>query len=306
VDVHVPHAPGYRDFTLAFSDNDPEIGQSHMPYPTVVKNPALVNYQSAPRPTDTGTAFSSQGSGDPPTPLLRAYAGDAVQVHALVAPGSEQMHVFNLGGFSWNLDPRLTNDSAVQSRGIGAWETVDAAIIGGAGGPAHATGDFFYGDLRRPFTQAGMWGLLRVLPPGGSVGRRAYNSGAGHLHVHCPAGGHGNSARHDPDRDARPRCAATALRAQDGAPGPPPGAAQRDRARPARDHPARRSGHSTGAHTTWRRRPHHAAAHAAGHAVHRSGAPACLWERNRGALPTGDARARQSARPGDAVCPAQL
>jgi hypothetical protein len=170
VDVHVPHAPGYRDFTLAFSDNDPEIGQSHMPYPTVVQKPALVNYQSAPRPTDTGTAFSSQGSGNPPTPLLRAYAGDAVQVHALVAPGSEQMHVFNLGGFSWNLDPRLTNDSAVQSRGIGAWETVDAAIIGGAGGPAHATGDFFYGDLRRPFTQAGMWGLLRVLPPGGSGG----------------------------------------------------------------------------------------------------------------------------------------
>jgi hypothetical protein len=85
-----------------------------------------------------------------------------------VAPGSEQMHVFNLGGFSWNLDPRLTNDSAVQSRGIGAWETVDAAILGGAGGSAHAAGDFFYGDLRRPFTQAGMWGLLRVLPTSGS------------------------------------------------------------------------------------------------------------------------------------------
>jgi hypothetical protein len=89
-------------------------------------------------------------------------------VHALVAPGSEQMHVFTLGGFSWELDPMLINDSPVQSRGIGAWETIDAGIIGGAGGPAHATGDFVYGDLRRPFTQAGMWGLLRVLPTRGS------------------------------------------------------------------------------------------------------------------------------------------
>jgi hypothetical protein len=25
-------------------------------------------------------------------------------------------------------------------------------------------GDFFYGDLRKPFTVAGMWGLQRVLP----------------------------------------------------------------------------------------------------------------------------------------------
>ena len=96
--------------------------------------------------------------------------GDAVRVHALVAPGSEQMHVFNLGGLSWDPDPKLTNDSAVQSQGVGPWETIDATIIGNAGGPAHATGDFFYGDLRRPFTQAGMWGLLRVLPTSGSGG----------------------------------------------------------------------------------------------------------------------------------------
>jgi hypothetical protein len=31
-------------------------------------------------------------------------------------------------------------------------------------------GDLFYGDLRRPFTEAGMWGLQRVLPVDGSGG----------------------------------------------------------------------------------------------------------------------------------------
>ena len=38
-------------------------------------------------------------------------------------------------------------------------------VIGGAGGRNHMVGDLFYGDLRRPFIQAGMWGLVRVLDP---------------------------------------------------------------------------------------------------------------------------------------------
>ena len=38
--------------------------------------------------------------GDPATPLLRAYAGDRFEVHALGAPGSEQRHVFSLGGLA--------------------------------------------------------------------------------------------------------------------------------------------------------------------------------------------------------------
>jgi hypothetical protein len=42
---------------------------------------------------------------------------------------------------------------------------VDAHIAGGAGGRGHNVGDHFYGDLRRPFTDAGMWGLQRVLDP---------------------------------------------------------------------------------------------------------------------------------------------
>jgi hypothetical protein len=47
---------------------------------------------------------------------------------------------------------------------VGPWEMVTAEVVGGAGGTAGAAGDYFYGDLRRPFTKAGMWGLQRVLP----------------------------------------------------------------------------------------------------------------------------------------------
>jgi hypothetical protein len=43
-----------------------------------------------------------------------------------------------------------------------------ASIAGGAGGAAQQPGDYFYGDMRRVFTKAGMWGLQRVLPVPGS------------------------------------------------------------------------------------------------------------------------------------------
>jgi hypothetical protein len=164
VDVHVPGAPGYRDFTLVLADQDPIIGQNTMPYPRDVAGPALVNYRQAGQRPDDATGFSSLVHGDPATPLLQAYAGDRVKVHALVGPGSEQLHVLSLGGLAWPVDPAIDHAQEVTSRAVGAWEKVDAVIRAGAGGRIQAVGDFAYNDRRLAFTQAGMWGLLRVLP----------------------------------------------------------------------------------------------------------------------------------------------
>jgi hypothetical protein len=160
VDVHVPGIPGYRDFTLAFSDRDPIIGGDDMPYETAVSGPALINYTAARLAGDTGAAFA----GARATPLLRAYPGDPVKVHVVGAPGSEQGHVFSLGGQPWHVDPNVAGSNQISSQGFGAWETVDIEVLGGAGGVSRSAGDYFYGDLRRPFTQAGMWGLMRVQP----------------------------------------------------------------------------------------------------------------------------------------------
>jgi hypothetical protein len=168
VDVHVPGAASYRDFTVLMQDEDEDIGQSHMPYPTEVKGMAPINYRQAPVRTSTsdgGAAFAATSSGQngtPATPILKAYVGDPVEVHALVTPGSEQMHSFSLGGESWALDPFIAGSNLIQTRGIGPWETLQATIAGGAGGGA-TVGDLFYGDLRRPFTLAGMWGIQRVM-----------------------------------------------------------------------------------------------------------------------------------------------
>jgi hypothetical protein len=163
VDVHVPGSQGYRDYTLALADADPVIGGSFMPYPVSVKDPALLNYRAASGRGDDANTFSSKVLGDPATPLLRAYAGDPTKVHFLVAPGSEQMHVFGLGGQYWPFDPEIPLSQSIASQGVGPWETFDAELVGGAGGLARTRGDFFYGDVRRPFTQAGMWGLMRVM-----------------------------------------------------------------------------------------------------------------------------------------------
>lgn len=162
VDVHVPGSPGYRDYTLLFANDDRVIGGNVMPYTTQVEGPSFVNYRSAPRPDDA-SAFSTAANGDPSTPILQAYAGDPVKVHAVGAPGNEQPQVFGMGGLPFPVDPNIPHSNEVSSANLGAWETIDTELIGGAGGRARTTGDFFYGDVRRPFTTAGSWGLLRVL-----------------------------------------------------------------------------------------------------------------------------------------------
>ena len=160
------HAPGntpehYRDFTVMIADDDTAIGQDFMPYPTDARaGRSLVNYQAAPV-GDGPTAFRDPGK----VPWLTAYAGDPVLVHALISPGSENAHVFGLGGLTWPRDRFLDMSNLTSTQGMGPWETVDADVLGGAGGTAHQPGDYFYGDLRRPFTAVGVWGLQRVLDP---------------------------------------------------------------------------------------------------------------------------------------------
>ncbi len=166
--VHVPggRLPDYRDFTVILADDDQRIGQDNMPYVTAVASGAVsVNYGSAPV-GDSDLAFQDPGT----SPVLTSYVGDPVIVHALVAPGSEQPHTFSLGGLAWVRDWRIPNSNEVSADAIGPWESTDAQVSGGAGGWGGAPGDFFFGDLRRPFTQAGMWGLQRVLPADGSGG----------------------------------------------------------------------------------------------------------------------------------------
>ena len=85
------------------------------------------------------------------------------------------MHVFSPGGLPFERDHFLGVDPGAPaarglsesktSRAFGAWETYNAWLLPGAN-----AGDYFSGDLRRPFTDAGMWGLLRIFDPACSAG----------------------------------------------------------------------------------------------------------------------------------------
>jgi len=58
----------------------------------------------------------------------------------------------------------MPGSQEVAAQGLAPYQGVDVHLVGGAGGRGNQTGDFFYGDNRRPFTEAGMGGVIRVLP----------------------------------------------------------------------------------------------------------------------------------------------
>jgi len=164
-------APGnvpanYRDFTVTLADDDIQMGRDMMPYPTDARaDGTLLSYRNAPT-TNGDSVFTDPGS----VPMLTGYAGDPEMVHVLMAPGSDNSHVFGLGGLRWPQDPRMVNSNWMTAQGTAAWETFDLQVVGGVGGGQ--IGDWFYGDMRLPFTQAGAWGLQRSLPPGSCTIRR--------------------------------------------------------------------------------------------------------------------------------------
>lgn len=171
--VQPPSAPAYRDFTLLFQDEDASIGTHRMPYTTNVQGTVGVNYRNEPlrgrlnADPDSATVFSSSTPGRPlpSTPLLEAFAGDPVRIHAL-APWSEQSQVFSVEGHRWAMEPGRRGTNLLSSVPLGGLDVVTARLEGGAGGKGRQAGDYLWGDHREPYREAGLWGLFRVLEPG--------------------------------------------------------------------------------------------------------------------------------------------
>jgi len=150
--------PNYRDFTVTLADDDIAIGRDFMPYPTSANaGRTLLGYSAAPA-GDVAGSFVDPGA----VPTMTAYAGDPMLVHVLMAPGSENSHVFTLGGLRWPQDRHIAMSNWMTAQGMSPWETFDLDVVGGAGGGQ--PGDYFYGDQRRPFTAVGAWGLQHILP----------------------------------------------------------------------------------------------------------------------------------------------
>jgi len=156
VDVHPPSGRSYRDFAVFIQDQDEVIGTALMPYNEQVKGVVGLNYRAEPLQAGGKPVIAS-------TPPLEAFAGEAVRIHVL-APFSEQSHVFSLEGHQWPMEPGRAGTTMLSSVKVGGMEALTLQVE--AGGEAALPGDYLYGDHREPYREAGLWGIFRVHEPG--------------------------------------------------------------------------------------------------------------------------------------------
>ncbi|MCW2928698.1 MAG: uncharacterized protein JWM86_2666 [Thermoleophilia bacterium] len=154
----------YRDVSLLFADDDEKIGDNKMPYPHDVNGKVSLSYGTAGARPDSADTFRSGPGLKLTTPFLQSYVGDRMRIHVGVAAGSEQSHLFGAGGAAWPREPFMAGSELTSTQGMAAWEVFDVHPRIGLDGGLVGPGDVVYGDVRRPFTEAGLWGLLRVLP----------------------------------------------------------------------------------------------------------------------------------------------
>lgn len=155
----------FRELALLFQDDDPRIGLDHMPYPVDVEGLNAISYSASPLAlrglnVDRSRVFDSSLFGDPKL-LARVPAGKAMRLR-VAQPWGEQGHVFSLGGHAWPLEPNVPGADRIYARNLLPGVAFEAVLVGGAGGRLDSPGDHLISDHRQPFTEGGLWGILRV------------------------------------------------------------------------------------------------------------------------------------------------
>ena len=116
------------------------------------------------------------GGGDPETPVFQATTGEELRFRVVHPAGHTQAHVFEAHGHPWPERPYVTGSDSTQigtnttsewfgtRGGVGPTDHFDALITDGAGGKFKITGDYLYRDYPGPRLDAGIWGILRIVP----------------------------------------------------------------------------------------------------------------------------------------------
>jgi manganese oxidase len=200
-DIHFPQTTSsntttsaFREFVTLYSDREPLLGHSIMIYYLdddhsyidynqqslsveegssltninlwQAKSDAVIgctNTQAATgSPATCTTLPANNKSADPATPVFNAKAGDPVRWRIAAAAGYQGIS-FGIMGHAFPLDHGIAGSMVIDNRTLFQGETFDAYLVNGAGGATQATGDFQYGNNRRPEVKSGMWGIFRVL-----------------------------------------------------------------------------------------------------------------------------------------------
>ncbi|HEX6100044.1 MAG TPA: copper oxidase [Thermoanaerobaculia bacterium] len=121
--------------------------------------------------TRADSAFNSQpsfyppltpdvGSGDPFTPLMRAYQGDRIQVRMLVG-AHEEGHNFSMNGVRWLAEPSEPNSGFKNSQMMGISEHFEFVLPSSVEYLPNPT-DYLYRGASTDDLWNGVWGLMRV------------------------------------------------------------------------------------------------------------------------------------------------
>jgi hypothetical protein len=114
--------------------------------------------------------------GDPETPVFQAKASEVLRFRVVMPGGHSQAHVFEAYGHPWLERPYVTGSNSTQigvnatselfgtRGGVGASDHFDGLVLDGAGGKFRVVGDYLYKDYPGPRLDAGIWGLLRIVP----------------------------------------------------------------------------------------------------------------------------------------------
>ena len=114
--------------------------------------------------------------GDPETPVFQAALGQNVRFRVVHPTGHTQAHAFEIFGHPWPERPYVAGTVSTQlgfnptselfgvRGGVGPSDHFDALLLDGAGGKFSVIGDYLYKDYPGPRLDAGIWGILRIVP----------------------------------------------------------------------------------------------------------------------------------------------
>ena len=122
------------------------------------------------------TFHNSWVGGDPETPVFQARAGEGLRFRVVHPSGHTQAHAFEAQGHPWLERPYVLGTSSTQigvntlsewfgtRGGVGPTDHFDGLVPDGAGGKFSITGDYFYRSYAGPRLDAGIWGIIRIVP----------------------------------------------------------------------------------------------------------------------------------------------
>lgn len=157
-----------REFVALFMDAEDEFSQDRMPYPAGPEFTNSLSYSNEPFTlrnflVDPANVFSSLVWPDP-RHVVTLPRGASL-IYRAGQPWGEMPHMATLEGHRYRQEPGMPGSEVLWGDVLAPGMTLNMEYLAGAGGELNATGDYLFLDRGQPFTQTGLWHIVRVTNP---------------------------------------------------------------------------------------------------------------------------------------------